>query len=111
MNSMVDDPVQRLREEFRRHLEAFYGQLNLAAPYHSIEKALEHLMVIVKALPAPERERLLADPSLRWEAYAHAFSESGLNRKHRGIIKRLDQASLPPSFPAEYRKLLDTYFV
>jgi hypothetical protein len=106
---MVDDPLQRLRDEFRHHLETFYRQLNLAAPYHSIEKALEHLTVTVKAMPGPERERLLADSVLRWEAYTQAFSGSGLNRKHRGIIKGVLQTSLPTSFPPEYRKFLETY--
>ena len=104
-----NDAVQALRDEFRQHLEVFYAQLKLAPPYDSVEKAVALLGTKVKAMGSRERERLLANPTLRWEEFMQAFIEAGLNRKHRGIIARLRQRPLPPTFPQEYECFLKSF--
>lgn len=96
------DPLQNLREEFRSHLERFYAQLKLAPPYESVEKAIRTLTTAVHALPKPEQARLSTDPALRWEQFRQAFDQSGLSKKHRGIIAGLARnrsaLDLPPEF-------------
>jgi hypothetical protein len=91
-----------MQAEFRQSLQLFYSRLQLAPPYDSVEKALRRLTISVKALPAAEQERLFSDRGLRWAAYRQAFVESGLSRKHRGIIAGLAQhrstLGLPPEF-------------
>ena len=96
------NPVDLLRDEFRRHLQTFYSRLQLAPPYDSVEKALRQFTASVKALPAADQHRLLSDPVLRWARYRRSFIDSGLSRKHRGIIAGLaqhrDMIDLPPQF-------------
>jgi hypothetical protein len=96
------DPLQSLREEFRSHLETFYAQLKLAPPYESVEKAIRALTTAVHALPKPDQARLSTDSVLRWEQFRQAFDQSGLSKKHRGIIAGLARnrsaLDLPPEF-------------
>ncbi len=96
------DPLQRLREKFRSHLETFYAQLKLAPPYESVEKAIRTLTTAVHALPKDEQARIAADPALQWQQFRQAFETSGLVKKHRGIIAGLARnrsaLDLPPEF-------------
>lgn len=96
------DPLQRLREEFRAHLETFYARLKLAPPYESVEKAIRTLTTAVHALPKDEQARIVADPTLQWQQFRQAFETSGLVKKHRGIIGGLARnraaLDLPPEF-------------
>ena len=96
------DPLQRLREEFRSHLETFYARLKLAPPYESVEKAIRTLTTAVHALPKDEQARIAADPVLQWQQFRQAFETSGLVKKHRGIIAGLARnrstLDLPPEF-------------
>jgi len=96
------DPLLHLREEFRSHLETFYGRLKLAPPYESVEKAIRTLTTAVHALPKTEQARLSADPAWRWAQFRQAFDQSGLSKKHRGIIAGLARdrpaLDLPPEF-------------
>jgi hypothetical protein len=98
----INDPLQSLREEFRSHLETFYARLKLAPPYESVEKAIRALTTAVHALPKPDQARLSTDPVLRWEQFRQAFDQSGLSKKHRGIIAGLARnrsaLDLPPEF-------------
>lgn len=103
------DVVQVLRDEFRRHLEAFYARLKLAPPYHSVEKAITHLSTALQGMPPDERARLAADPALQWEQYRRAFVESGLHRKHRGIVARLAGSPRAADLPAEYKNFLEAF--
>lgn len=103
------DPVQALREEFRHHLEVFYAGLKLAPPYHSVEKAIAQLTAALKALTPEEQARLAADPAGRWEQYRQAFSQSGLNRKHRGIIAGLAKSGQTGGLPSEYEHFLSAF--
>jgi hypothetical protein len=108
-SNQPSDAVQVLRDEFRQHLERFYAQLKLAPPYHSLEKAVALLATKLKAMKASEREVLLVDPVLRWKEFGEAFAESGLNRKHRGIIARLRRSPLQPTLPQEYEYFLKSF--
>jgi len=103
------DAVQSLRDEFRRHLNVFYARLKLAPPYHSVEKAITHLTTALQGMAPGERERIAADPALQWEQYRRAFVDSGLHRKHRGIIARLVRSPLTADLPAEHKHFLDAF--
>jgi hypothetical protein len=105
----VQDPVQFLRETFRRHLETFYAAVKLAPPYHSVEKAILELTKSLHALPLEERARLALDPEARWVQFRQAFLVSGLNQKHRGILAGLARQRGALGLPSEYDCLLDTF--
>ena len=95
---LTPDPIQILREEFRMHLENFYAQLNLAPPYHSIEKAIQHLSNTLRTKPNTFQQSLLQDGSKKWALFQDIFLTSGLSQKHRGIIRQLaGGSSLNPS--------------
>jgi hypothetical protein len=104
-----DSPDTLLRDEFRRHLQLFYSRLKLAPPYHSVEKALALLTIMLKTIPAVELQQLVADPPLRWAYYRKAFVESGLSQKHRGIIAGLARDRRALELPEEFDTWLDLY--
>ncbi len=103
------DPVQTLREEFRRHLEVFYARLKLAPPYHSVEKAIAQLTAALKAMTPEEQARLVSDSDGRWTEYRKAFAESGLSQKHRGIIAGLAKSGQTGDLPKEYDHFLSLF--
>ena len=87
------DPIQVLRREFRSHLEQFYAHLNLAPPYHSIEKAVQNLSNTLRTKPEGFCQGLLQDAKNKWEFFQKIFLASGLQKKHRGIIQQLARSS------------------
>lgn len=103
------DPLQTLREEFRRHLEHFYAQLKLAPPYESVEKAIRTLTTTVHALPKAEQARIASDSALQWQQFRLAFETSGLVKKHRGIIAGLARNRSAINLPAEYDHFLSMF--
>lgn len=105
----ITDYTLTLREEFRYHLETFYGRLKLAPPYESIESALRSLTTSVHALPPVEQERLATDATVRWQYFRQAFQSSGLSKKHRGIIAGLARNRANLNLPAEYEQFLRLY--
>ena len=105
----VAGAVQRIRNDFRRQLEVFYTGVKLAPPYHSIEQAVATLAARLKAMAPDERARLSADRTLLWREYHHAFVESGLSQKHRGIIRGLIQANRITGLPTEHEHFLTAY--
>lgn len=105
----ASNAIQILREEFRRHLETFYAQLQLTPPYHSVEKAIGSLSDALKTMSPEDRARLLEDDALRWTQYQKAFVESGLSLKHRGIIAGLVRDGRAAEMPVEYQGWLDTF--
>ncbi|MEK6617528.1 MAG: hypothetical protein AABY90_02420 [Nitrospirota bacterium] len=54
-------------------METFYARLKLTPPYHSIENAIMHLTTVLKAMEPEGRERITADPALKWPQYRAAF--------------------------------------
>jgi hypothetical protein len=103
------DPIQSLREAFRRHLEIFYAQLKLAPPYESVEQAIRTLTTAVHALPKGEQTRIASDPALQWQQFRLAFETSGLVKKHRGIIAGLARNRSALGLPAEYDHFLSLF--
>lgn len=103
------DPIKRLGEEFRRHLEVFYARLKLAPPYDSVEQAIKSLTTTVASMSFEERARILGDPTLTWVQYRQAFMDSGLSLKHRGIILGLIRSHQTSELPAEYAAFLEAY--
>ena len=102
-------PVESLRNEFREHLEVFYGRLKLAAPYDSVGKALGSLVTTLNALSPEELAMLSTDGAQRWAHFRQAFIESGLSMKHRGIIAGLARSRQSLDLPPEFDHLLDLY--
>lgn len=103
------DVNQRVRQEFRRHLEIFYAQLKLAPPYHTIEKAILALSQSLGEMTLEDRKRVAVDPALQWAQYRAAFIKSGLNLKHRGIIIGMVQAGRASDLPTEYESFLSAF--
>ena len=101
------DPLPALRDEFRRHLEVFYARLKLAPPYHSVEKAITHLVQTLNAMAPEQRAALVSDPSRKWALFRQAFVDSGLNQKHRGIIAGLARSHRTLDLPPEYEHFLN----
>lgn len=107
--SVSSDPIKRLGEDFRRHLEIFYARLKLAPPYDSVEKAIKSLTTTVASMSVEEQGRVLGDPTLTWAQYKQAFADSGLSLKHRGIILGLIRSHQTSELPSEYAAFLDAY--
>jgi hypothetical protein len=105
----ADDPIHLLRDEFRRRLEIFYGELKLAPPYESVEKAIRALTTSLHALPKDEQARIAADPALQWAQFRRAFECSGLAKKHRGIIAGLARNRSALALPPEYDQFLSLF--
>ena len=104
-----EGPVESLRNEFREHLEMFYGRLKLAPPYDSVEKALASLVKQLNALPPEKIAALSIDTTERWIHFRQAFVDSGLNLKHRGIIAGLARSRDSLHLPPEFDHLLTLY--
>ncbi len=107
--STHDNPVEVLRDDFRHHLDVFYMCLKLAPPYDSVEKAIAQLTSTLKALPAEQLAAITGDPSQRWPFYRQAMVESGLNRKHSGIVAGLIRSKQTSHLPGEYEHFLSTF--
>ncbi|MCY4612868.1 MAG: hypothetical protein OXB94_04495 [Nitrospira sp.] len=100
---------QALLSEFRQNLEAFYAALKLAPPYDSVEKTIRRLSALFQTKTAEEQAQLLGDDSLRRELHVQAFMESGLHKKHRGIITGLARTEAFDQFPESVRYLLEPF--
>ncbi len=105
----ASEAVQTLRQAFRHHLETFYARLQLAPPYHSVEKALTHLTSTLMAMSPDERTRLAGNPARHWPLFGRIFVESGLAQKHRGIIVGLVRDGRTGNLPPEYATFLEVF--
>ena len=105
----ASDPVQALRDDFRRHLELFFAGLKLAPPYNSVEKAVATLAGNLKAMAIQDRVQVAENPHRRWTEYGKAFVESGLHRKHHGIVVGLIRSKQTTGLPPEYSAWLEVY--
>lgn len=106
---LSSDPIHVLRQEFRGHLEQFYAHLNLAPPYHSIEKAVQHLSNTLRTKPEEFRQGLLQDATNKWALFQEIFSASGLQKKHRGIIHQLAISSTYKVASSESLRFLSNF--
>ena len=105
--SQHDD--QALLNEFRQNLEAFYAALKLAPPYDSVEKTIRCLSALLNTKTVEEQVQLLGDDSLRWQLHVQAFTDSGLHKKHRGIITGLARTDAIDQFPESLQYLLEPF--
>ena len=106
---MSQRECQNLLSEFRQNLEAFYAELKLAPPYDSVEKTIRCLDNLFKAKTAEEQAQVLSDNALKWQLHMQAFIDSGLHKKHRGIITGLAQTDAFDQFPESLRYLLEPF--
>lgn len=98
---MASSEVKAFTTELRENLELFYQCLQLAPPYHSVEKALACLATRLQNQTTEEQQQMSLENTMKWKIYLEAIIESGLNKKHRGIISGLlreqDLTFLPES--------------
>ncbi len=106
--SRSEDPSELIRTEFRTSLEQFYSQLNLAPPYHSIEKAVQHLSNTLRAQPQ-DVQQLFQDPQKKFLLFQKVFLLSGLTKKHQGIIKHLAQSLPSNQLPQDSQIYLENF--
>ena len=102
---MLSPDAQKLVVEFRQNLESFYGRLQLAPPYHSVEKALSYLATRFQEHTPEEQHQITTDPTSKWKFFQEAVVESGLNRKHRGIIAGILRSQNSDAIPEDQRYL------
>ena len=102
---MRSSDVQKLVAEFRQNLESFYQRLGLAPPYHSVERALSCLATRFQQHTPEEQRQITTDPTSKWKLFQEAVIESGLNRKHRGIIAGILRSQNPNTIPEDQRYL------
>ncbi len=106
---MSQHDCQALLTEFRQNLEAFYAALKLAPPYDSVENTIRCCSALLKTKTAEEQAQLLAHDALRWKLHVQAFIDSGLHKKHRGIIIGLAHSEAMDQFPESLRYLLEPF--
>ncbi len=105
----LQDSHQALLSEFRENLEAFYTELKLAQPYDSVEKTIRCYSDLLKTKTAEEHAQVLGDDALKWQLHVRAFVDSGLHKKHRGIITGLARTDAVGQFPESLRYLLKPF--
>ena len=106
---MAERECQNLLSEFRENLEAFYAALKLAPPYDSVEKTIRCLSDLFKSRTAEEQAQVLGDKALKRQLHVQAVVDSGLHKKHRGIIAGLARTDAIDQFPESVRYLLEPF--
>ena len=97
-----------LESAFRHRIALFYHALQVTPPYHSVEKAMLALRDRLAPISLPDLEALAADEASLGTFYSQIVRDSGLAKKHRGIIKGLLRDG-PDRLPAECRSFADAY--
>jgi len=98
-----------LESTFRDRLGDFYRSLQVTPPYHSVEKAVLSLRDVLRDMNVQELRHLQGDEHALGVFYTGIIKDSGLAKKHRGIIARLLSQNvdrLPPTcrvFAAAFR--------
>ena len=105
----LQDNHQALLNEFRENLEAFYAALKLAPPYDSVEKTIRCLSALLNTKTAEEQAQVLSDNAVKWQLHVQAFVDSGLHKKHRGIITGRARTDAFDQFPESLRYLLEPF--
>lgn len=98
----------RLEADFRARLAAFYRALQITPPYHSVEKAVLMVREMLTNLPEPDLRARSADPTALGAFFTQAVKDSGLAKKHRGIITGL-LAEHPDRLPPECRPFAEAF--
>jgi hypothetical protein len=102
------DARRRLETAFGQRLGIFYRALSITPPYHSVEKAKLLLRERLTPLTVPDLQGLLADDAAMSGLFGQIVGDSGLAKKHRGIVQALLAAD-PDRIPPECRALGDAY--
>jgi len=106
---MIPSHVQILLTDFRHDLESFYQRLQLAPPYDTVEKALTCLSTLVQANTAEEQQQIADNKITKWKLYQRAIIDSGLYKKHRGIIVGLLRSQNATNIPEVQRYLQEPF--
>jgi hypothetical protein len=99
----------RLEAAFQERTGLFYRSLRITPPYHSVEKARLALRGSLVNLPLPALQSLAEDENAIAALFKQTFIDSGLAKKHRGIITGL-LAGNSERLPEECRALAEAYF-
>jgi len=106
---MIPSHVQILLTDFRHDLESFYQRVQLAPPYDTVEKALTCLSTLVQAKTAEEQQHIADNKISKWTLYQKAIIDSGLYKKHRGIIASLLRSQNATDIPEVQRYLQEPF--
>jgi len=106
---MIPSHVQILLTDFRHDLESFYQRLQLAPPYDTVEKALTCLSTLVQEKTAEEQQQISDNKITKWKLYQKAIIDSGLYKKHRGIIVGLLRSQNATNIPEVQRYLQEPF--
>lgn len=98
----------RREADFRERLAAFYRALQITPPYHSVEKAVLMVREMLSNLSEPDLRATSADPIALGTFFTQAIKDSGLSKKHRGIITGL-LTEHPDRLPPECRPFGDAF--
>jgi hypothetical protein len=79
----------RLEADFRHRLTLFYRSLQITPPYHSVEKAILAIREELANLQEPALQATVADPIALGAFFTRVVIDSGLAKKHRGIIMKV----------------------
>ena len=97
-----------LEAVFRHRVAFFYQSLHITPPYHSVEKATLSLRESLAPLSLPALQALAGDDASMCALFTLIVRESGLSKKHRGIIKGLLREG-SDRLPPECRPFADAY--
>jgi hypothetical protein len=98
----------RLEDDFGRRVALFYRALQITPPYHSVEKAKLAVHDALASLQEPVLQATAADPVSLGTLFTKAVIDSGLAKKHRGIITGL-LADHPERLPPECQPFADAF--
>ena len=93
---------------FRDRVAMFYRALQLTPPYQSVEKAHRVLRDALGTLPLSALQALAADDAALGLLFTQVLRDSGLAKKHKGIIKGL-LADGADRLPSECRPFADAF--
>ena len=107
-SAVAADIRSRLESDFRHRVMLFYRSLQITPPYHSVEKAVQAIHDALAGLQEPALRATAADPNALGIFFTQAIVDSGLAKKHRGIITGLLQQN-PDRLPLECRPFADAF--
>jgi hypothetical protein len=98
----------KLEADFRHRVTLLYRSLLITPPYHSVEKAILTLRDRLQSMPEPELRATADDPASLNRLFAQVFTDSGLAKKNRGIIRKL-LADRPDLLASECQPFADAF--
>ena len=108
MGASAGEIKNTLQAAFRDRIANFYRALHITPPYHSVEKAVLALRDALAPMALSDLNALTTDDASVDVLFTQIVRDSGLAKKHRGIIKGLLRNG-SAQLPAECRALADVY--